>query len=438
MTAGRPVIGVIIVMLTELVGWSCGAAQQAAFPQGGAFARPRREFNLDDQTRFDRGRRIFQQAWVVAPSVDHQEFEGLGPLFNMRSCGACHLKNGRGKAPGEHEALRTMVVRLSAAKPNSPGAFEPHPVYGGQLNQEGVAGIPGEGVASLSFEAQIITLEDGERVELRKPKVAFRHLAYGPIGEEAGLSVRNAPPVFGLGLLEDVPEEALREIAMQNGGRVNEVWNVKLERTVIGRFGLKANQPSIAQQNANAFVEDLGITSSLFPRETCMAAQEACNDLLKAPRSPELSDAQLDAVTFYVAQLAPPPRRDLQAPNVAHGENIFREIGCESCHREALPLRHGGNIHPYTDLLLHDLGEGLADSRADFKAGPRDWRTPPLWGVGLTGSLGEAPNYLHDGRARNLTEAIIWHGGEAEAATTAFKKLSRDKREQLLTFLNTL
>jgi CxxC motif-containing protein (DUF1111 family) len=145
-------------VLVELVGLSSGTAQQAAFPQGDAFARPRAALGLDDQRRFDRGRGIFQQAWVVAPSVDHKEFEGLGPLFNSRSCGACHIKNGRGKAPGEGEALRTMVVRLSAARPNSSGAIEPQPVYGGQLNQEGVSGAPGEGVASLSFETQIVML----------------------------------------------------------------------------------------------------------------------------------------------------------------------------------------------------------------------------------------------------------------------------------------
>jgi CxxC motif-containing protein (DUF1111 family) len=436
--AGRPAIGVVIVVLAELVGGSPGAAQQAAFPQGDAFTRPREAFTPGDQRRFDRGSGIFQQAWVVAPSIDHREFEGLGPLFNSRSCGACHVKNGRGKTPGEGEPLRTMVVRLSVARASSPAGIEPHPVYGGQLNPEGVSGAPGEGVASFSFETQVVTLGDGERVELRKPKVEFRHLAYGPIGDETGLSVRNAPPVFGLGLLEDVPEDALREIARQNGGRVNEVWNVQLGRKSAGRFGLKANQPSIVQQNANAFVEDLGITSSLFPRETCTAAQEACSDRLRVPRPPELSDARLDAVTFYVAQLAPPSRRDLLSPDVALGESVFRDIGCGSCHREALPIRQGGDIHPYTDLLLHDLGEGLADSRTDYEAGPRDWRTPPLWGVGLAGGLGEAPNYLHDGRARNLTEAIVWHGGEAEAAATAFKSLSRGKRDQLLRFLNSL
>jgi len=214
----------------------------------------------------------------------------------------------------------------------------------------------------------------------------------------------------------------------------------------MGRFGLKANQPSLKHQIANAFAEDIGISSSLFPGENCMPAEVACLEAAKGAPRAELTDAQLAEMLDYIRALAPPARREMDDARIKQGEALFAAIGCAACHREtlslgafaSLPALAGARIHPYTDLLLHDMGDDLADGRADFLAGPRDWRTPPLWGLDLAGKFGDAPNFLHDGRARGVPEAILWHGGEAQPAAEAFRKLGRAEREALLTFLNSL
>jgi CxxC motif-containing protein (DUF1111 family) len=414
------------------------SAQRLPASFADALATPLTQPTGETRRLFEQGRSLFNQPWSVAPSIDNPERQGVGPLYNRLSCIACHMKNGRGAAPDGAENLRHMVVRLSLDGHDAHGGPIPHPVYGGQLNPEGVQGARGEGWAYFEYEAVENRFADGERVELRKPKVAFRSLAYGPIDAATNISVRNAPPVFGLGLLARVPESALRAIAAENGGRLNAVWSVEGRRITLGRFGLKANQPSLRQQNANAFVEDLGITSSLFPTETCTAAQTECRAAIAGRSAPELSDLQLSAVTLYIEALAPPSRRVADTPEARAGEALFRSAGCASCHRESLPLDDGTTIAPYTDLALHDLGDGLSDGREDFAAGPRDWRTAPLWGLGLAGKNGDGANYLHDGRARNLVEAILWHGGEAQHASDLFRAMSRAERDALIHFLNSL
>lgn len=426
---------------------SAAAPYENSALNGDAFTRP--IAGVDDAAlrRFRDGRSLFRQAWVIGPSLDHADVEGLGPLYNRLSCIACHVKNGRGFAPdSENGVARTIVVRVGLAGKDAHGGPLPHPVYGAQLNPEGVPGVRGEGRAILTFDEFETTLADGVVVPMRRPRLSFRDLAYGPIDAEAKTSVRNAPPVFGLGLLEAVREDDILAFAVRGHGKPNRVFDIETGRRVIGRFGLKANHPSLKQQIAKAFAEDIGITSALFPRESCMPAQAACLRATSGASGAELTAAQLAATLDYIRGLAVPARRNLDDPRVFRGEALFARIGCALCHRETLrigefplaPTLSGASIHPYTDLLLHDMGEELADGREDYEAGPRDWRTPPLWGLGLAGRYGDGADYLHDGRARTVTEAILWHGGEAQSAADAFRTLSRTERDELLAFLDSL
>lgn len=428
---------------------SAGAPYENSALDGDAFSRPIAGLEAATARGFRAGSSLFRQAWVIGPSLDHDEVVGLGPLYNRLSCIACHVKNGRGSAPdAENGILRSMVVRLGVAGKDASGGPLPHPAYGAQLNPEGIPGVPGEGRAVIAFDEFETTLSDGVVVSMRRPRLSFRDLAYGPIDDATRTSIRNAPPVFGLGLLEAVPEEEIVAYAAAIGpsrGRPNHVFDIASGRRVLGRFGLKANQPDLRQQIANAFAEDIGITSQLFPLANCTAAQSACLEAARGAGA-ELRPAQLAATLDYMRGLAVPARRDVGDPRVQRGQALFAELGCALCHRETFtlgavafaPSLEGAAIHPYSDLLLHDLGEDLADGREDFEAGPRDWRTPPLWGLGLAGRYGDAANYLHDGRARSLTEAVLWHGGEARAAADAFRGLSREERAALLAFLESL
>jgi len=413
-----------------------------------AYSQPAPLLREELRPAFFRGRNLFRQVWVIAP-VEVSEVDGLGPVYNRLSCLACHVKNGRGFAPDRpDEEMRTMVVRLSVAGRDDRGGPAPHAAYGDQLNELGVPGVPGEGRAFVRYTIRTVEFEDGERLELRAPTLDFRELHFGPLEPGVMTSMRIAPPVFGLGLLEAVPEETLLALAERPGpqaGRVNRVWNIALGRPVIGRFGVKANQPDLRQQIAAAFSGDLGITSMLFPAENCTPAQRACS---AAPSGghPELSERQLDALVLYVQLLAVPARRHGAEPAVVAGEQVFDRFGCTACHvRELVTGEHPTRpelshqtIRPYSDLLLHDMGDDLADGRPDFAATGREWRTPPLWGIGLAPAVGERVGYLHDGRARTLMEAILWHGGEGASARAAVLAASRTERAALIRFLESL
>jgi CxxC motif-containing protein (DUF1111 family) len=267
---------------------------------------------------------------------------------------------------------------------------------------------------------------------LRRPVIELRDLQFGALEEGTLLSLRMAPPLAGVGTLEAIGEHLpLARTAGEGQGRANAVWDYAARRIARGRFGWKANQPSLRQQIASALLNDLGVTSDLFPEENCPAAQRACRAF---PRSgaPEAKPEQIDAIEFYLRLLPPPVRLDTRDPQVHAGERLFDAAGCGSCHVPEMPGAES-TTHPYTDLLLHDMGEGLADGRPDFDAGPRDWRTPPLWGIG-----GDAGPFLHDGRARTLAEAILWHGGEAHPARERFRTMTADDRAALLAFLHSL
>lgn len=392
---------------------------------------------------FQAGRTLFRQVWTLHGSEDSR-FNGLGPLYNRFSCVACHPGNGRGFAPdGPHQSMKAMLVRLGTPGPQNTSL--PHPVYGDQLNEFAAPGVASEGMAQIDYEPLTVTFADGEKILLRRPKLSFRDLAYGPL-DAVQTSARIAPAVFGLGWLENISEEDILRQAQRRkpagiGGRPNRVWDIAQQKVVIGKFGWKANVPNLRQQIASAFHGDLSITSSLFPHENCSAQQAAC--LAQTSLSSELSDQQLDDIQFYLSMLAVPPPA-LATPEITRGSALFKQVQCIECHTDQL---HSGpslaalkqqRLSPYTDLLLHDMGEALADQRPDFIATGREWRTPPLWGIGLAKAVHANAGFLHDGRARTLQEAILWHGGEAATAKERFLQLNKEERAALIRFLESL
>lgn len=431
--------------------WATNEAADAGLAE--LFSQAVPGLDAAERERFQRGRSLVRQSWVAAPSKD-TGIDGLGPLYNRLACISCHPRNGRGRPPeAADERMLSMLVRLSVPGRDEHGGPKPHPAYGGQLNEEGVPGVPGEGLAVLTWrDVGTVALAGGESVALRKPHLDFRHLNYGSI---AGVltSPRVGEQMVGMGYLDAVSAatlEALAREAKPDGvkGRVNHVWNPETRRIEAGRFGYKANMPTLRAQSAGAFNGDLGITSPLFPDENCMPAQRACR---KAPHGgaggdPELTAQQLDEVEFYLAHLAVPPQRNVDAEKIGRGGVVFAQAGCAVCHRPELrtdpqwrfPHLAGKTIRPYTDLLVHDMGIGLSDGRPDGEASGREWRTPPLWGIGLTAAVSESARYLHDGRARSLAEAIVWHGGEARAARDRFVRMSKEDREALRVFIDSL
>ena len=264
-------------------------------------------------------------------------------------------------------------------------------------------------------------------------------------------SLRNTPPVAGLGLLEAVPEQTVLQLAQAQkslglNGRPNYVWDAVNKRVALGRFGWKANTPSLLQQVAGAFAGDIGVTSWIFPDQNCPPVQHACQNQDPA-NNPEVIKADLDDMELWLRGLAVPAPRNAGDPVVRRGEEMFRQAACDGCHVQelktaeiypAFPKLANRSFRAYTDLLLHDMGDDLADGRPDFKAGPRDWRTAPLWGLGLSAKVNGQSALLHDGRARNVTEAILWHGGEAAASREAFSKLSKPDREALVKFVEAI
>lgn len=401
---------------------------------------------------FFNGNSLFNRNWTTAPASTTGT-DGLGPTFNARSCSSCHFKDGRGRPPfSEDEPMTSMLIRLSIPGTDEQGGPKPEPTYGGQLNPLGILGVAGEGDPRVV--TQLITghYDDGTEYELSAPSYELRDLAFGPLSEGTMLSPRTAPHMIGLGLLQAIDEADLLALADPDdadgnsiSGRPNRVWDVASESVVLGRFGWKANQPHLEQQNSGAFLGDIGITSPLFPEQNCTAAQPACNDARNGG-APEIDAAHMAQVDYYSKFLAVPARRDYTDPEVLRGQALFGDLGCQGCHVTSFktgtlddaPELSTQTIHPYTDLLLHDMGDQLADGRPDFEADGNEWRTPPLWGIGLFEDVNDHTRYLHDGRARNLEEAVLWHGGEATDGASAFKALSADERAALLRFLGSL
>ena len=407
-----------------------------------------RALSSQDAQKFEAGRAEFHQRWVAPLSIGGTW--GRGPTFNAEACSDCHVGNGRGAPPQPGaDPPHAMVVRLSVPGVGPDGGPIAHPHYGDQLQDQGELGeVPAEGEIHLTWREHFESLADGERVALRSPVVMFRRLKFGPLGNDVMTSLRLAPAVFGLGLLEAVAEETLLAIERAQAslglhGRLNRVWDVEARAPRIGRFGWKASQPTLRQQNAAAYHRDIGVTTRIFPTENCPPVQRACR-LRPGSDKPEQSESGLEAVTYYLQALAVPAQPNADHPLVKLGRQLFEDAGCAHCHLpvlrtdESALLPSPSIIRPYTDLLLHDMGEGLADGRPDFAAGPRDWRTAPLWGLGLRRIVNGNSAMLHDGRARSYAEAILWHGGEALAARQAFIRLDRAQRAALGAFLDAL
>ena len=432
-----------------------------------AFSHPSGNMSFKRQRDFRVGNGIFRKIWVSAPSSTASS-DGLGPLFNARACQRCHLKDGRGRPPAAGERAETMFLRLSipprteaerAALREHRQSVIPEPTYGGQLQNFSIQGILAEGEMTIAYEETPITLADGEVVSLRAPTYGVSGLHYGPLHPQAMLSPRVAPPVIGMGLLEAVSDADILAGADPDdrdgdgiSGRANIVWSDEFGRPMLGRFGWKAGNPTVSQQAAAAFRGDVGISTPLYapPFGDCTAAQADCRGAphggASAQNTVEASAALVALLDFYTRNLGVPARRDIDDPQVLEGKRLFYDANCTGCHRPKFVTRRDSIgeeqsfqlIWPYTDLLLHDMGEGLADGRPEGEANGREWRTPPLWGIGLTETVSGHTFFLHDGRARNLLEAILWHGGEAEAARDRVFAMTREERAALLAFLHSL
>ncbi|HLA01996.1 MAG TPA: di-heme oxidoredictase family protein [Aestuariivirga sp.] len=406
----------------------------------------------EHQRPFSFGNRLFNTNWVEAPG-SVKAFDGLGPMFNRVSCSGCHTKDGRGRPPENNQGpMDSMLFRISIPGKGENGGVRPHPVYGDQISERAILRVAPEGRAEISYTEVPGTYGDGEAFSLRKPQYAITDLKYGDLGKNIMISPRVAPAMIGLGLLQSVPEETLLALADPDdkdsdgiSGRPNEVWDSVEKKKTLGRFGWKANQPNLRQQNAGAAVGDIGIATSLAGGQNCTTAQTDCASAINGG-VPEMSDEFLEKLTLYTMTIAVPAQRNANVPAVKQGEELFRTMGCASCHMptlqtksvERIPELSNQTFHPFTDLLLHDMGEGLADNRPDFEATGHEWRTPPLWGLGLIPVANKHDLLLHDGRARGTAEAILWHGGEAEKSREVFRNAAKPERDALIAFLNSL
>ncbi|MFT7474326.1 MAG: CxxC motif-containing protein (DUF1111 family) [Verrucomicrobiales bacterium] len=408
---------------------------------------------LDDATleAFISGQGFFNEIWTpVGPGETGSD--GLGPLFNADSCAVCHPSTGRRQVPPDGELTNAgLIVRLSipGADPST-GAPLPEPSYGDQLQDRAVGANDAEGTIFTNYVVQQGTYPDGTPFELLWPTVNIRSRSYGPLTEGFQVSARIGAQLVGMGLLELVPEDDILRAADPTdadgdgvSGRPNAVWNPVTDRIELGRFGWKANVVQLDQQIAQAFHGDIGITSSLVQQENCTTGQTVCDDV-SSGGSTEVSDDKLTAITTYLRLLAVPETRTSGDPLAERGEVLFGEFGCAACHTEELTTSPSPiaalseqTIRPYTDLLLHDMGFDMGDDRPDFAASGVEWRTPPLWGLGLVPVEGDR-GLLHDGRARTLEEAIIWHGGEGARSRANFLRAELDDRQALLAFLDSL
>ncbi len=439
------------------------AGEATAYATGrNAFSMPFPTLDDEENARFAVGNSFFRRNWVEAPASTTAR-DGLGPHFIARSCAGCHVQDGRGAPPDFRKGLReqpvALLIRLSIPGVGAHGGVVPDPVYGDQFNNAAVQGVQPEGQVRIRYQTLHGRFADGTPYTLRKPVYQLTDLAYGPLAPGAMLSPRIAPQIAGVGLLEAIPEsDILANVALQAStpgpikGQANRVWDDFAQSMRTGRFGWKANQASVASQTAGAFLGDIGITSTTHPHEACTAAQKDC---LAAPRggdakAPEIDDRTLSDVIFYQATLAPAARRNANSALVARGQALFTQAQCATCHRPSYttgpapfprlssPKVQGLKIWPYTDLLLHDMGPELADGRPDYAANGRQWKTPPLWGVGLIHDVNGHRRLLHDGRANGVLEAILWHGGEARDSKERVLKFNAEERRALLAFVESL
>ncbi|AXH14322.1 thiol oxidoreductase [Malaciobacter mytili LMG 24559] len=408
--------------------------------------------NNEQIDRFILGKSFFRIPWVESPSATTAR-DGLGPLFNANTCISCHPANGRGVLYSKNNELsRDLVVRLSIPSNNSKmhqeelykNGFVKEPIYGAQLSINGVHGVKYEGKPTLEFSEVKVTFPDKEVVTLLKPKYSLKELNYGKMQDDVIVSYRIAPTLMGMGLIELISNEAIlanEDIEDKNNdgisGKANRVYSVLTKKIELGRYTWKASTATVLEQIAGAMHNDMGLTTPLHPYENCTKAQKECNEAIIADKYEfDVTEDRLKSIEYYLTHLQVyKPKED---ENFKKGLNLFKNIGCASCHITSFETKIG-EIRPYSDFLLHDMGEELADGRVEFKATGSEFRTAPLWGLALHEKINnEKPRLLHDGRARNFQEAILWHGGEATNAKLNYMNLSKEKREELIKFLGTL
>ncbi len=445
-----------------------GAATVRKIINRDIFSHPSANLRFEERETFSVGNGLFRKDWVTAPSST-QTSDGLGPLFNARSCQGCHLKDGRGHPPAtaEDDAV-SMLVRLSVppATDEERGMLADRhalaigdAVYGTQLQDFAIPGLPGEGRVKITYEDVPVALNGGETVALRKPTLEIVDPGYGPMRPDLMTSARVAQPMIGLGLLEAIDESDILARADPDdadgdgiSGRPNHVRDPETGEIRLGRFGWKAITPSIRVQSASAFNGDMGLSSPPVPNPygDCTAAQADClsrpTGIQTAFGADEVPEDLLKLVVFYSQNLAVPERRDMDDAQVLAGKAEFYAAGCPACHTPKFVTRRDAEgqaqrfqlIWPYTDMLLHDMGEGLADDRPEGDADGREWRTQPLWGIGLAKTVSEEATFLHDGRARTILEAVLWHGGEAQASRDRVVGMTPEERANLIRFLESL
>jgi len=402
-----------------------------------AFEAPAANLSEESLIKHLNGDVTFGDIFVTPPAPVNP---GLGPLFNNVSCESCHVKNGRGQPVFGNTGLRSHgLVRVSdpGGTPLVPGGNRPVEGLGEQIQDHATFGFEPEAEVLLSWEEVPDTYPDGTPYSLRRPILDVILSNGEPLPDHIETSIRLPQPVIGLGLLEAVAEETILERSDPDdadgdgiSGRPNMVWNSVTARAEMGRFGHKATSHNLREQAVKAYLEDMGVSSPDMPGEDPV---------------PDIDEETVELTTFYTQTLAVPLRLDTDDPDVPAGERIFNDIGCEQCHRSVvrtgvheLPELSDQVIQPFTDMLLHDMGEGLADNRPDHSATGTEWRTAPLWAIGLTRTVSGVQNFLHDGRARTLEEAILWHDGEARSAKESFMGLTKTEREKLIKFLNAL
>lgn len=441
-----------------------------------SFVQVGRNVNRKEELLFWTGFSLFRDPWVIAPSST-EDRDGLGPLFNTRSCISCHSSGGKGPAPSQGVSKPSaLVIRFGSAEDN----IFSDPIYGDQLQPRAIAvthssiqpDLLGEAKLQLGYQEVYGEYADGSIYILHQPTYQLTDLAYGDLDKRTVLSPRFSPVIYGVGLLDAISEQDLlsqEDINDTNQDGISAKYNRVpimpshhntadfhglVENNMsegpkgIGRFGHKSKHPSLHQQVAAAFRDDIGITNTSFISESCSTDQANCQaaSVIGGHQSVEIPDKLLDLVTQFNQLIAVPPARNLDSAKAQQGRKLFYKIGCESCHTASYttapeyPHKSLANqaIWPYTDLALHDMGAGLADGVNEYDANGQEWRTPPLWGIGARKNMRSENLYLHDGRATTVAEAILWHGGEALNSQQSFIQLEQVQRDALLAFLDAI
>lgn len=420
--------GILLAATALVLVWHAGpdsqlaaGAMTVANRTSASFEQPAGGLSAAELSRHGEADLVFDRSHVP---LDGRPGAGLGPQFVAQSCIACHVRNGRGRAVADEALVR---VPIEAG-------------FGPQIQDKAVLGAKPEAAVSIQWQQ----VREGGHV-LRAPDVILNRPDGGPVPASLARSLRIAPPLLGMGLLEAVPENAITARADPQdadgdgiSGRAHWLIGSDGQRR-LGRFGWKAISPGVREQSAAAYGEDMGLTTPVA----------ADSDLDAAGLPADISNQELDLVTFYSQTLgAPRTTQPARSALVRHGQELFGALGCGACHVASLrtgpapqavvQAMRDQTIWPYSDLLLHDMGPGLDDGVAEEGAASREWRTAPLWGIGLTRKVNAKATFLHDGRARSLEEAILWHGGEAARSRDRYLALKPDQRRTLQRWLQQL